>query len=69
MGLPLYRLSTYTSMQLFLFLFFVVMIKLLKVDEKKKDGNLKKKISLASFRAPNNTLKEDDKEMARLIEE
>lgn len=56
-------------MQLFLFLFFVVMINLLKVDEKKKDGNLKKKISLASFRAPNNTLKEDDKEMARLIEE
>jgi hypothetical protein len=69
MGLSLYRISIRNLMQLFLLFFFIVMINLSKVDENKKRGTIKKKISLASFREEKNSLKYDDKEMARLIEE
>jgi hypothetical protein len=61
-------LGIFTLTKFFLLLFFIVMINLLKVDQNKKGAKAKKKISLASFRQVN-SLKEDDKEMARLIEE
>jgi hypothetical protein len=56
-------------MQLFLLFFIIVMINLLKVDQDKKGAHVKKKISLASFREGKVSFKDEDKEMARLIEE
>ena len=57
MGLSFHRTSKYSYMQLFLLFFFIAMINISKIDENKKSGRIKKKISLASFREAKNSLK------------
>lgn len=69
LGVSLHLPGIYSIIKFFLLLFFIVMMNLLKVDQNKKGAKAKKKISLASFRQASNSLKEDDKEMARLMEE